>query len=69
MGLALLLHTTEERLFHLLQHVEADKEIAIVFEIDVFTFGHLPIECTFIGQALFLEFGIETLVDVMDMTP
>ena len=49
MGFTLLLHPTEERLFHLLKHVEANKEIGVVFEINIFAFSHFTVECSFIG--------------------
>ena len=48
-GFTLLLHPTEERLLNLLEHVEANKEIGIVFEINIFAFSYFTVECPFIG--------------------
>ena len=59
----------EEGLLHLLQQVEANEGIGIVFELDAFVGSHLTIKGTLIGELLTGKAFVEQLVDIADVAP
>ena len=63
-GLALATKMGEETLLHLLQKVEANKEIAVVFVVEAIVLGHLTVESALVGQPLLEEVCVVLLVDV-----
>ena len=68
-GLPLTLQSAEECLLHLLQEVEAHKDVGVVFEGDRFVLGHLTIEGSFVSQSLGSELLIEGVIDIANTTP
>ena len=68
-GLALLFKSAEESLFNLLQKVETNKHICIVFELDTLICNNLAIEGTFVGQLLLSQLGVELMINLANMTP
>ena len=53
-GLAHFLQTCEEFLLHLLQKVESNEYVAVVFKLDVVLGCHFAVDSAFISQALLL---------------
>ena len=68
-GLACLVEATEEGLLHLMEVVEADEGIGVVFELDVGIVDHLAVEGTLVGELAAGELVVEVAVDVADVAP
>ena len=68
-GLALLFQSAEKSLFNLLQKVETNKHICIVFELDTLICNNLAIEGTFVGQLFLGQLGVELMINLANMTP
>ena len=69
MGASLPFEAVEKALLGLLQHVEADKNVGFVLEIDVVLRRHLPIKTAFVGESLFGESGVEIAVNLVEVVP
>ena len=69
LGFLQLHQTFAKAEFHLLHHIEADKEVGVIFEGDIVSLCHLAIEHPFVGQLLGAQFGAEVLIDIFNMAP
>ena len=68
-GLACLVEATEEGLFYLMEVVEADEYVGIVFELNGLVGGHLSVEGALVGELLAGEALVVVAVDVADVAP
>ena len=68
-GFALLFKSAEESLLNLLQKVETNKHIGVVFELNAFIGSNLAIEGTFVGQLLLGKLGVKLMINLANMAP